>query len=113
MATGRGTFKKWLQADLSDYVQDIAEHGADAGYPKLTYYVDTCQLYDEHADDIWGMLNEDADNMGQTVLELIASFNSANSIINEATFKNLLTWYAAERCARELMDEKEESETTA
>ena len=40
------TFKKWLQANCDKgSLADLARHGASAGFPGLTYYTDTMQLY--------------------------------------------------------------------
>jgi hypothetical protein len=31
------SFQSWFKANLHEYTEDIASHGADAGYPKITY----------------------------------------------------------------------------
>jgi len=95
------TFAKWMKENLSEYFEDIAGHGCVAGFPGLTYYTDTCELYDKHEDEIWQMLADDAEGLGHShPLELIASFNGAENVWGDEQFKNLLVWYAAERIAR-------------
>lgn len=103
MTVEAGTFKDWLCEKLDEGErEDLARHGADAGWPGLTYYSDTCALYDRFADEIWDAIYEDAQSFGQTNLELIASFNCAGDVGSDAQFKNMLVWFMAERVAREL-----------
>ena len=94
-----GTFEEWITEELKDYLPDIASHGADSGFPGITYYKDTIALYDQFADEIWEALTGDADSLGyDNPLALVASFNS--TAYSDAQFKNLLVWYMAERVAR-------------
>ena len=84
-------------------LSDIAKHGADKGWSGLIYYRETCELYDQYAEDLWDMLGEDADAFGsESVLELIAGFGGASQVASDAQFKNLLVWYGAERVANRL-----------
>jgi hypothetical protein len=97
------TFKAWMLANLDEsQIRDIAQHGADSGWPGLTYYTDTCKLYNRFKEEIWEMLLEDAENLGQNVFEVIASFGGAKSVGSAEQFENLMTWYAAERIAQDL-----------
>lgn len=103
------SFKDAILANFGDEeeqeatLRDIAAHGCSAGFPGLIYYTDTMALYDEHNDEIWGWLFEDAESLGrESVLELIAWLGGAELVTCDTTFKNLLVWYAAERVANEL-----------
>jgi len=101
-------FAEWLTENLGeDYMEDLANHGAAAGFPGLTYYKDTVKLYEEFEDEIWERLFDDAEGMGQTPLELIASFNGAKNVVSDTQFKNLLVWYLAEKTARELTEQRD------
>lgn len=83
-------------------MRDLARHGAEGGFPGLTYYSDTSKLYDAHEDEIWEALSNDAEEMGSdSPLSLIASFGGASNVYNDSQFRNLLVWYMAERVARE------------
>jgi len=93
------TFEGWFNANLRESKGDIARHGADCGYPGITYYTDTVALYDKFEDEIWDALDEDAQSYGQTILELIASFNRAKDVGSGYQLKNLLVWYMCERIA--------------
>ena len=82
-------------------LRDIARHGADAGWSGLIYYRETSALYDQYAADLWEMLNEDAEALGHnSVLELMAGLGGAAQVASDATFKNLVVWYGAERVAQ-------------
>ena len=98
------TFRQWFNANLKDYAYDIASHGANSGFPGITYYRDTCKLYDKFKDEIWEMLIDDARDFGYSnPFELVATFRRSD--VNSVTeVENLLVWYAAERVAREISD---------
>lgn len=99
-------FEAWMKRNLSrGQMRDLAAHGADAGWPGLTYYKDTCKLYEKYKDEIWEWLLEDAESFGQGVFEMIGLFGSAKDVGSCDQFENLMVWYAAERVARELTDE--------
>ena len=85
--------------EADDTMRELAEHGADAGWPGLTYYTDTTAMYSEHADEIWQALAEDAGESNP--LALIATFGGAANVYSDAQFENLLVWYMAERVADE------------
>ena len=96
-------FRRWFRRNLKSSSRDIANHGADAGYPCITYTVDTVKLYNKYEDDIYEMLNEDADDMGYgSPEELIATFRRKDMLSSPDQRKNLLVWYACEKVAREL-----------
>ena len=80
---------------------DAANHGADAGWPGFTYYTDTSKFYEQNEEDIWAMLDDMASNFGsKNVLSLIAGFGGADSVSDDSTFKNLLSWAALEEVGR-------------
>ncbi|MFA6080737.1 MAG: hypothetical protein WC753_04675 [Candidatus Gracilibacteria bacterium] len=102
------TIKQWVLENYEyDEVVNINQHGMVAGFAGLTYYSETCAFYDTHKDEIWDMLNEDADDQGVTIMELIASFNGQKNVGSHDQFKNLLTWYAVERVCNEIISDKE------
>lgn len=100
------TFETWMKGNLDrGQLKDLAEHGADAGWPGLTYYTDTCKLYDRFKGEIWEWLLDDAESFGQSVFEMIGCFGGAKDVGSCDQFENLVVWYAAERVAREFADE--------
>jgi hypothetical protein len=96
------TFEEWLKANLDrDEIQGLASHGADAGWPGLTYYSDTGKLYDHFKSEIWKALSDDADEFGcKSVFDLISTFGSAATVACVEGYENLMVWYMAERTAR-------------
>ena len=98
-------FESWFKANLKDYQEDIANYGADGGFPKITYIADTCKIFDRFAEQIWDMAVEDAEAMGyNNVAAMIAEFNRSDMLYSIDSFKNLMVWYACEKLARELTD---------
>ena len=86
--------------EAEDTMRDLAAHGADAGFPGITYYRDTVALYEKHAEEIWDALAEDAESMGLPhPLALIATFGGAGNVGSADQLANLLCWYMAERVA--------------
>jgi hypothetical protein len=99
------TFKAWFNANLKEYASDIANHGADAGYPYISYTSDTVTIYNHFESEIWDMLNEAKDEMGyKSVPELITTFGRIDMADDPDQFKNLLVWFACETLAREISD---------
>lgn len=102
------TFKRWLQANLDrNELRGLAEHGADAGWPGLTYYRDTCKLYERFKEEIWDLLVEEAEYGGgyDNPFAFVAVFRGAKDVGTVDQFENLMVWYAAEHYARLLTDD--------
>ena len=110
------TFKNWMknQFDRSELLE-LATYGAQNGFMGLIYYHETSALYDQYHDEIWSILEQDREEEGiQTCLDIIASFNGGKNVASDEQYKNLLVWYAAEKIAFELTEDKylNESEKT-
>jgi hypothetical protein len=96
-------FEDWFKANLHEYKEDIANHGADAGYPKITYTADTVKIFDKFGDEIWEMAVEDAEDMGyKNAAAMIAEFVRSDMLSDFNSFKNLMVWYACEKLAQQL-----------
>lgn len=51
------TFKAWMQANFDKgTLKDMAQFGCSGGFPGLTWYTDTCHLYERFKDEIWEWL---------------------------------------------------------
>ena len=105
-----GTFREWMTESLEwDDIENLAEHGAAAGFPGLIYYSDTTALYDRFGEEIWAAAEEDAESIGHThVLEFVAGFRGGIEVRSQEQFANLLVWYMAERTAQAFVDEAEQ-----
>jgi hypothetical protein len=99
------SFKDWFKANLHEYIKDIASHGADAGYPKITYTADTVDIFDKFGDEIWEMAAEDAEDLGyKNVAAMIAEFGRSDMLSDFDSFKNLMVWYGCEKLANQLTE---------
>jgi hypothetical protein len=100
--------RSWFKANLRESARDIAGHGADCGYPCITYTSDTVKVFDRFAREIWDMAVEEARDMGcNNVCEMIAGLRRSDMdmIDNIDQFKNIMVWFACEKLAREIADE--------
>ncbi len=89
------TFRAWFNVNLRGSARDIANHGADCGYPCITYIRDTIKIFDRFEDEIWEMAVDHAEELGcKNVAEMISGFRRNDMLSNIATFKNLMVWYA-------------------
>lgn len=96
------TFKEWFEQNLAEDAADIAAHGADAGFPHITYTSDTVVIFDEHSDEIYQMAADMAEEMGaKSVPEFVGTFVRADMAESFDGFKNLLVWFAVEQLASE------------
>lgn len=92
--------ENYNQSDL----EFIAQGNLINGVSGFIYYSETCAFYEKHREEIWEMLEEDAEEYGyKSVVSFIASFN--NQPQTHAQYQNLLCWYAVEREARAIVDE--------
>ena len=102
------TFREWFDENLSEEASDIAAHGADAGWPAITYTADCVKVHDEHEEEIWAAVLEDGVEYGDSdnVAAFVGTFNRSGMCNTLDSFKNLLVWYMCERVAREIDEEE-------
>ena len=107
------TFRAFLIDNLGDqddepgYLEDIANYGAHAGFPHLTYTRDCVDLHDRYESELWAMLRSDADDFGyDNVAAFLASLSRSdwNMLDDLDGTKTLIVWYAAERIAWEIVN---------
>lgn len=101
------TFRRWMEVNEKDYLNDIANHGCVSGFPGLTYYTDTQALYARFSGEIWRIAEQVADCAGyDSVLGfLVSCCNGAAQVTDAAMFENLMVWLVAEEIARRLVEE--------
>lgn len=107
-----------------DQLEDVARHGADAGWSGFAYYTETNAFYKAHKAEILEMAKQDSEEFGQGMLEMIQGFRCLGNAgksdysvdeIGEAIYsgrgecaeiiRNAMAWYALETIARELNPE--------
>ena len=101
------TFRAWLTETLDpEQIEDLAGHGADAGWPGLTYTSDCVELFERFEGEIREALNEDAEAFGYDSPEaFVATFGRSDMLWSEDGRKTLLAWFMAERTAHEITEE--------
>lgn len=103
------TIKEYLlevyeMEDLKNIVEEGCVNGCATQH---IYCKDTIAFYDKFKDEIWKMLNVDAENMGSTPLGFINSFVRASNVMCDTSFKSLLCWYAIESESYKIVNEEE------
>lgn len=94
------TFRRWLHANLArGQRQELAQYGADAGWPGLTYTRDTVRLFDRFAEEIWAIVVEGAESNGTSVGAYLGTFRG--DLTNWDTFRTIMVWHAAESICME------------
>ena len=99
-------FKDWMRETFTeDEVWDIAGGGIEGGVHDLIYYSDTVRIFEEFKEEIFDALVEDAESGGyRNIYDMMKDFNPGHMPGGYNQFANQLTWYMAERTARELLD---------
>ena len=83
-------------------IKDIAQHGCSGGVSGLTYYVETSAFHDQHQEEIWQLIGDQADDNGLKNGEFLQHVTSdPGSLTN---FKNDLVWWAVQVRAQELLE---------
>ena len=102
-------FEAWIKETYEpETLREIVEHGALCGFPGITYYHETVALYNEHEEEIWDALYEEAEAGGfVNVPVFIGSFNGAEHANTPDQFKNLLVWWYVEKTALAATEEPE------
>ena len=95
------------QLDGAESLKDIYDHGASGGYTGFTMYSETVKFHDDNEDEIWDLLYEESKEMGDNILEMIASFICSKNVGSMNQLKNLLSWYALESVARHEIERRD------
>lgn len=112
---------------LEDSIEDVYNYGISGGYCGFVYYSDTVAFWRKYKTDILAMLKEDAESLGDTVVNIVKHFNCLGDYrgrefkayytedeIGRALYGrysedltqiyNALAWCAAENVARWFME---------
>ena len=103
-----------------DSLQDVARHGADGGFPGFCYYTDTCAFYAKHQAAIVAMVEQMADDLGESPVAMVRGVRCLGTYYTEAEvgrtlygpkrqhqtqIANALAWFALEEVARAETDD--------
>ena len=105
---------------FTNYADDIQNHGAGGGFGGFVYYRETVQFYRRNRAAILALLESLADDLGEDLLSLVASFNclrhyklTQNEVAQALylskgewvdTVQNAMAWFALEEVARAYCD---------
>jgi len=105
--------------EFKEIAQDVASHGADAGFGNFIYYSDTVAFTKRNRKYIIELLQDQCSEFGiDNIYQFIASFNClhgnySSEEIAESFYRdndartqvyNALAWYALEEVARAVVD---------
>lgn len=111
---------------LASMLEDVADHGADAGWPGFTSYTDTCEFTARNRKAVTALVETLADDLGEEPMALVRSFRCLADQAREPGFggevgrclygtggtgdgydlvDNALAWFALEETARQLTDD--------
>lgn len=109
-----------ITADDLRELKQVADHGAAcAAFSGFIYYCDTVDFFEKNRGDILAQLRNDGDNLGESLLSLVAGFRclkgeSADDIARAIYVReiaddlthiyNALSWYALESVAYQLSE---------
>ena len=103
-------------------LQDVYNHGADAGFCGFTYYNDTVKFFKAHRQAIVELVENMANDLGETPVDMVGNFNCLRSDKRESMpsisrclyggrltdddtiVANALAWFALEEIARAFCD---------
>ena len=123
----RSEYKTLINAVLNslgstDSIEDVTKSGADAGFPGFTYYSDTHKFAMKHRKMIVSMLEDQASEFGQEVVEMVSGFGVfrkspmdnddrkelykflGGGKCEQSTITNLMAWFALEEVCRMFED---------
>lgn len=102
----------------TDSLEDIRNHGVQGGFSGFIYYSDTVPFAHRHRSQIVKLLEQQADDLGEDVVEMVSNFGYfrnnkmdaddrkdlyrflGGGKCKETTIPNLMAWFAAEEVAR-------------
>lgn len=108
-----------LDEDCKGNLSDISNHGVDGGFTGFIYYTDTVKFFDDNREVILTELNELADELGESAVDMVKNFGCLSGDYNhevdqvlmgltcedDTTVKNALAWFAAEHVAFQLNED--------
>lgn len=122
VAEERPDYKRLINAVVSrigkESIMDVVNHGIDCGFSGFTYYVDTHAFAMRYRKDIIRLLEEEAYDLGEEVVEMVSRFGVfrnrkmdnddrkelyrylGGGRCEQSQITNLMAWFAAEEVCR-------------
>jgi len=88
------------------YLEDVHNHGADAGYSGFTYYSDTVKFFKAHRKAITALVESMANDLGESPVDMVAGFQclggrEIQKAVNENRFREHLHESAKQKVINE------------
>lgn len=118
MDTLETAVKEALGEGWEDMLDDVADYGADGGFPGFTYYNETCKFYADNKDEINQLVENMAEELGEEPISMVQGFNCIKGDFNQkeiaqtmygnrtkeeendlCQIDNALAWFALEEIA--------------
>lgn len=90
-----------------DEMKEIVRQGMSSGCANLIYYHETSLFYEEYKDEIWSLLSDLADEIGEEVVPMFASWPCMKSAFTHYSFVNGLVWAAIEETCSKILTESD------
>ena len=107
----RMEIKEWiLETQETEDIKNISEKGCVNGACNdLIYYDDTTKFYDDHKNEIWELLEDEAEEFGfNNVFEFMGTWSHyAKNVNSDTSFKNLLAWWSVENICYQIINSEE------
>ena len=107
--------KDFLVREYRDELSEIVSYGCGVGWHGLTYTSDINRFHDQWESEIWDVVNELADDYGESALSFLSGANSVGEVTDLSDIKQLAVFVAVEHLAYvvtefepELLNEEEE-----
>jgi hypothetical protein len=84
-------------------IKDIAAHGCSGGVSGLTYYAETTAFHDQHQEELWQLVRDQAEDNGLKNGEFLQHVTNDPGSLTQLI--NDLVWWAVEVRAQELLEQ--------
>ena len=91
-------------------ISDIAKHGCAGGVAGITYYAETTAFHDHHQEEIWQLVQDQADEAGLKKGEFLQHVTKDPASLTQLV--NDLVWWAVEVRAQELQQDGSQAGAT-
>ena len=103
------TFREFVKSLGAYWVRNLDQFGAGAGVPGITYYSETCAVYERYEPELWALLEQMAEEngikTGSRALGYLVWATGQHDIASDVQFRNMVVWLCAERMALQLVVE--------
>ena len=112
MSGTKEILKPWTFDDhMREYdrleLQSIVDDGASSTEPN---YTDTEEIYQQYEGELWAILNEEAEERSEPVLNILVREDLLETITDGDNFRQFIVWHCMERVAVQILSEPEEEE---